>query len=87
MKVQAESGMNKMVIVGMVKYMARFGLREVIIGVRSIMMNKMVMMGRMKHTCKMMSRFWLLGMIMGIMLMNRMIMGMLKLNRMIDSVT
>ena len=70
MKVQAESGMNKMVIVGMVKYMARFGLREVIIGVRSIMMNKMVMVGRM------MSRFWLLGMIMRIMLMNGMIRDM-----------
>ena len=70
MKVQAESGMNKMVIVAMVKYMVRFGLREVIIGMRSIMMNKMVMVGRM------MSRFWLLGMIMRIMLMNGMIRDM-----------
>ena len=80
MRVQAESGMNKMVIVDM-KYMARFGLREVIIGMRSIMMNKMVMVGRM------MSRFWLLGMIMRIMLMNGMIRDMVELNRMIDSVT
>ena len=70
MKVQAESGMNKMVLVGMVKYTARFGRREVIIGVRLIMMNKMVMVG------KMMSRFWLLGMIMGIVLMNGMIRDM-----------